>query len=84
MQAKGNSGTHKERKGERESGRTSTALLAVTVAMPKAKANCIFEAYINIFVHCAARAPDALTQIKRDREQRQTERAAERATDRQQ
>lgn len=26
-----------------------TALLAVTVAMPKAKANCIFEAYINIF-----------------------------------
>lgn len=52
-----------------------TALLAVTVAMPKAKANCIFEAYINIFAAAAllcsalaARAPDALAQIKRERE----------------
>lgn len=50
-----------------------TALLAVTVAMPKAKANCIFEAYINIFAALlcsalAARAPDALAQIKRERE----------------
>jgi len=32
---------------------TLAALLAVTVAMPKAKANCIFEAYINIFQLCS-------------------------------